>query len=307
MTKIHRDSIGGYRVKNFVLALLLVPVTLLPIAPVQGNAAAGTPGAWINNIAVPFEHEGAAGTVAVRIYFPKNYRSDGSTRTVIALHGYRGNMYEWGQYGSIEVYAEKYGMAVVCPNMGTTTYEMKFYPQTVNPWAKIPGAVFIGRTLIPFLQKEYHLAAQKSKTALLGLSTGARGAVAVAQNFPERIGAVAGLSGDYDPLTMTTDPVLVSVYGSYKENEERWKTDANLIAGAPKLRGIPVYIYHGGKDTVVHWGQSLMLVIKLKSLQRSDPSYSIDYYEHKHARHEWRFWAGIIPLALEFFDAKLPR
>lgn len=266
-----------------------------------------TPGSWIKNIQVPYEADKAAHNAMAQIYLPKGYVNGDEKRTLIVLHGYGQNMKSWEQNSDIEGFANKYGFALVCPDMGKTLYETSYYPETTVKWAPLPGGKFVAEALIKFLRDNFNLANVREKTGILGLSTGARGAVILAAKYPDRFGAAAGLSGDYDPTIMTNDRLLISIYGPHDKFEDRWEKDASVLYHAEGLKNTPVYLSHGSKDMVVSSEQSMIMAIRLKQLQKDFGGYPIVFKEKKGKLHDWGFWAYSLSEMMGFFDEKLAK
>jgi S-formylglutathione hydrolase FrmB len=275
-----------------------------PSINVQVNSSI-QPGKWLKNIKINTEYEGQKSITKIQIFFPRNYVSGEKIRTIIALHSYGSSEKEYETSSSIESYANKYTFAIVCPSMGKTVYENSFYPETSYKWNAIPGAKFAGEVLINFLNKNYGLALTKSSTGIMGLTVGAYGALTVAAKYNNRFGAAAGISGFYDPATIQNDRIIEAVYGSSKNHRDRWEKEASVIALAEKLSGVPVFLYHGTGGDVYNPGQSRMLAIRIKSLQKSSSSYSVTYRESKSGYQGWLYWKRQIPEVLEFMDQHL--
>ena len=258
------------------------------------------PGRWINSLKIDI---GAGHSVKYAIYFPKGYVKGESIKTVLALHGYAGNYREWGSQTQIEKFANEGHFAVVCPNMGKSLYASRYYKETKLKWSIIPGGEFIMKIFIPYLRNHFNLALGKDKTAIVGVSTGARGALLLAAKYPDSFGLAVGLSGDYDQTSMPKDRLVTSVYGKYKDNPQRWKNDDNVITFAKNLKNIPVYLSHGGSDYVVPRGQSLILALKLKMLRRANGGdYIMEYKELKHLTHDWKVWRRMLPDVVVFMQ-----
>lgn len=263
------------------------------------------PGRWLKNIIVDTEYEGQKSHAKIQIFFPLSYVQEEKIRTVIALHSYDSNEREYENNSSIESYANKYNLVIVCPSMGKTIYENSFYPETSCKWNVIPGGKFTGETLINFLNKNYNLALTKNSTGIMGLTTGAYGALSVAARYNNKFQAAAGLSGFYDSTTIQRPRIIEAVYGSYKNHTDRWEKEASVIAIAEKLAGIPVFLYHGTGGDIFNPGQSRMLAIKIKSLQKSSNAYSVTYRENKSGYQGWIYWKRQIPEIMEFMDQNL--
>ncbi len=264
------------------------------------------PGKWIRNLKVVYSEE-KDGFRYVQIFFPAEYKKGENTRVLIALHGYGANLREWEMNSYIEKLANELNFVIVCPDMGNTVYESRFYPETTVKWAGIPGGKFISENLINYLNNTFALAYDRDKTGIFGLSTGGRGAMLLSALHPDIFGAAAGLSGDYDPLSMPRDRLLTAVYGNSKQFEERWKTDDNIINLAEKLINTPLYISHGEKDSIVPKEQSWIFALKLKHLQKKMGGFDITYFEKKHSMHDWHYWGSMLPEVMNFFNKKLKK
>lgn len=290
------------------LALLIITILSLS-AGLRGEetdySSQVQPGKWLKNIQVPVVYNGETSTAKIQIFFPRDYEKGKYFRTVIALHQYGDKENEWEFNTSIASLANKYSMVIVCPGMGKSLYETAFYPETDYKWNIIPGGKFIGEILIPFLNQKFSLATKKSGTGIIGVTSGARGAILVAENYTDKIGAAAGISGYYDQSTMQTSRMVESIYGSYKKNQLRWETEDNALKLADRLKGIHVYIYHGEKNDAFNPIQSKLMAIRLKQLANKDSSYSITYREGKTGGYGWLYWKGQVEPVMDFLDEKL--
>jgi len=119
--------------------------------------------------------------------------------------------------------------------------------------------------------------------------------------------SAAGFSGDYDPLAMTNDRLLKSVYGKFRDNKSRWENDDNIMKLAENLKGVPVFLSHGGKDYIVPKQQSMILAMRLRQLQKKDPEYVVFYKELKYSVHDWKYWRRVLPETMNFFDKYLEK
>ncbi len=290
--------------KIFILFTMML---ILPVQSYAGMRYKGeiTPGAWLKGLTIKYKAGGEKYSSSLQIYFPADYKRGKSARTLIALHGYNGTMSDWERNTGIEALADKYKFVVVCPDMGKTLYELKFYPETKIKWNGIPGGIFIVKKLMKHIKKNFNLAASSSKTGIFGLSTGGRGALLLAAEYRSQFGAVAGLSGDYDPLLVKKDWLITSVYGEYDKFKKRWEKDASIIDRASKLKYMPVFLAHGDKDPVVPKWHSTGMAIRLKQVKGKYPRNSVTYIIKKHRAHNWKFWGIIIRDVMEFFDKEL--
>lgn len=297
---------------RFISCLVLSAAVFLtcsasgPGAAIRQDAA---PGEWLRNVKVEYRAEGSVGFGLVQIYFPKKYRAGSKARTLIVLHGYRQQPGDWENGTPITDYADRYDFVLVCPAMSTTLYESKYYPETKNRWAPVPGGEYIVHVLIPFVREQFGLAADRGHTGIFGVSTGGRGALLLAAQYQKIFGAAAGLSGDYDSESLWNDRLLVSVYGPYSLNRERWEKEVNIIGLSASLKNTPVFLGHGSNDPIVPPPQTRMLADRLKALHEAKGGYELVLEETKSrgAGHDWRYWGNLVPDVLGFFDRTLER
>lgn len=285
-----------------------------------------TPGQWMRDIPVEYVADGQARTAKIQIYFPPGYARGRAQRTLIALHNTGGDQRDWERNSRLIGHASALGFVVVCPGLGSTIYETSYYPETTRKWDGIPGGRWVGEVLIGFIRQRFNLATERKRTGIVGISSGARGAVLIAERYPEIFGAVAGLSGYYDALSMTKSTLLSSVYGEHRAFEERWKTEDNIIELAKNLKDTPVYLAHGMDDNYHNYEQSRFLAVRLLMLRTShlesirgsvkDPAalesiaktaFPFELTLMRREYHNWPFWNYVTPRMMEFFNKNLPK
>jgi putative tributyrin esterase len=262
------------------------------------------PGTWLRDVKVGYQAGGRDCYSLANIYFPKSYAPGSNPRTLVVLHGYRQQPADWESGTPIAAYADRYNFVLVCPAMSTTLYESRYFPETENRWAPVPGGEYIANVLLPFVRKSYGLAADRSRTGIFGVSTGGRGALLMAAQHAKLFGAAAGLSGDYDSVSMKRDRILLSVYGSYDLNPERWEGEVNILKLAVSLKKTPVFLGHGTNDPIVPPQQTRMLADRLKVLGYD---LVVDTEKSRGAGHDWRYWGSLVPDVLKFFDRTLAK
>jgi S-formylglutathione hydrolase FrmB len=295
---------------RFLSCLVFVTVLSLScVAPGFGGPirADVKPGKWLHDVKVGYRADGKDCSGLVNIYFPKKYAAGPKARTLIVLHGYRQQPGDWESGTPITDYADMYNFVLVCPAMTTTLYESKYFSETVNRWAPVPGGEYIVNILLPFVRANFGLAADRTCTGIFGVSTGGRGALLLAAQHANVFGAAAGLSGDYDSVTFKRDRILVSVYGSYDLNPERWEGEVNILKLAKNLKKTPVFLGHGTNDPIVPPPQTRMLADRLRELQKEKGGYElvVDEVKSRGAGHDWRYWGSLVPDVLAFFDRTL--
>lgn len=257
------------------------------------------PGKWDSAQKLSATLDGAKASGQVLVYLPSRYGEDPSRRypLVIALHGWNHTPAMLRDKSDLEQLADRYGLVLALPQMGKTVYETQFYPQSTRKWAGVPGTRWVGEVVLPELRKRYAVYADRAHTAVVGYSTGGRGAVLLAEAYPEF--AFAGsLSGTFD--LMRLDPadgeykIHAVIYGPRDKFKERWELD-NCIAPArlAKLAGTRLYLGHGDKDKVVKPDQLTALADALKA----HPELEAEVVSGPGAQHDWEYWnSGWAPM-----------
>lgn len=212
---------------------------------------------------------------------------------ILVLPGYNFSPDYLLQTSDLKELAQRMHFRLIIPDMGRSIYAGKIYPETRKDLIGCITRVKLLYDLIPSLQKKYKLLTGKS--FILGISTGARGAMLLAEES-KLFNGIAGLSGDYDQTTDIHDKLITSWYGPYQKFPDRWKNCDNPLNAAKKIT-IPVYLAHGNKDKVVNCQHSLLLYKKLQQEKRQ-----VEFIQEEEEGHDFRFWNKHIPLAMEFFS-----
>ena len=187
---------GIVRATTVVAALALVAGTM------RAAHAAGA-GTWRRNITITGKVNGVTGSGKINIFLPKGYTSNRkeAMKLLVALHGWRGRGDDWERNSPLGYYANKHGYVVVAPHMGTTVYERSYFPET-HPkykWAAIPGGRWIGEVVVPYMRRNYNVSKTRMGTAIMGLSTGGRGAALLPAYYPRMFGAFAASASPIYP------------------------------------------------------------------------------------------------------------
>ena len=112
---------------------------------------------------------------------------DRGMKTLLILHGYTVDSYEWLYYSTPYELSLKYNLAVVIPDTDSSFYLDR--PGTGNKM----GA-YVGKELIEYLRATFGLAKTPEDTIISGYSMGGFGALHTALRYPETFGCALGLS-----------------------------------------------------------------------------------------------------------------
>lgn len=249
-------------------------------------------GVWQKNLKI----EG----VLYDLYWPANHESNPNRPSILLLPGWNFPRSSWVENTNLVEYADRYGYALILPEMGKTVYESDYYKETNLRWnPTTPGGVFIKRDFIPEIQKRHNLLKPRQKNMLLGLSTGGRGVALIALENRGLFVAGASLSGDFNQEAMKSDRLMILVYGVYAQFKERWIGKDNPEKRAQEWI-MPLYLAHGVKDNIVPESQSKSFYAALKKAHGSN--IIVEYHPVPNSGHDYRFWGGQIPAVFAFFE-----
>lgn len=245
----------------------------------------------------------AAATGRVLVYLPAGYDPAAARKAplVLALHGWNHTPEQFRDKADLEILADRHGLVLALPAMGKTVYESAFYPQTRQAWAAIPGARWIGEVVLPRLREQYAVATDRAHTAVIGYSTGGRGALLLAQSY-EAVAFAGSLSGTFDLARLAPSDgeykIHAAVYGPRRQFAERWQLD-NVVASerVSRLAGTALFLGHGGRDRVVGQEQLTALVDELEAQERR--SAGVQVVRAPEGAHDWAYWNSQWPAMFE--------
>ena len=274
------------------------------IALLLSTATAAAPtGRWLPPMELTGRCAGlrAEGRGRVVVYLPCGTPGPGGWPLAIALHGWSHEPDHWRALGLAEL-ADRHGVAVVLPAMGTSVYERRLYPETRRAWSPLPGACWVGEVVLPWARRTLPVSAAPGRSAILGYSTGGRGALVVAGRYAEF--AFAGsLSGTFDLGRLRPGEgeyaIHEEVFGSRARHPGRW-VEEDVAPLLPALRETALFAAHGGSDPVVRPEQLAALA---EAMGGGGPSGVL--VEVGGAGHDDAFWRGELPALFAALAAAL--
>lgn len=215
--------------------------------------------------------------------------------TIMALPGWNYPNTHWCDSTTLCEKALKYGYAIILPQMGKSNYCSQTYKETRKDWLHYPTRTWVVQTLIPTMQKN-GLLIEGDPNFIMGLSTGARGALLIGLDLNKIWRGLALLSGDFDHSKFPNDRLYIGSYGKMSEFPERWKTHDNSIYLISQLKS-PVYIGHGKLDRVVDVKHSQLLADTLRK-----KNWEFVYHVDSKGAHNYNYWNSEVDAILEFFE-----
>lgn len=281
---------------------LILPVFILLYSVAAVASADAEKGKWTRNVKISAELNGEKFEATYSVYIPSKRSSD--SVTVLLLHDYNGSSNDWIRESVFTREAEKRNYVLIAPDMKMSAYENEFYPETKVKWSPVPGAKWIGEFLIPHAKSNFGAFSSREKTMIAGAGMGGRGAFICAARYPKYFKYVAGFSGYYDNETLKRNSALNNLFGSYKENPERWKTCDSPLVLADNLSNMILFLSHGIEDYIVSPDQSVMFGVKLNSVKKKNSNVDFRYYTNKYGMHDWNMFNSGTAAFLSFVDEK---
>lgn len=216
---------------------------------------------------------------------------------ILLLHGWNLSPTGWCEQTTLCEKLRNAGYNIIVPDMGKSMYASEIYPETMKSLADQPQLNWLTDTVLVYLRDSFNLLSPGMKNFVVGLSTGARGAFAVALTCPDVFSGAVVLSGDYDQTLMPDDNLMTYYYGNYDMYPERWEGKDNLLRRADEWK-IPIYIGHAVEDPVVPFEQSDTLYKTLIKLGKVEPvaNFPFDY------GHDYRYWESETNNILKFIS-----
>lgn len=194
------------------------------------------------------------------------------------------------------------GYRVIIPHMGKSVYASVNTPYTRADYRKLKKLSWITDSLFPALAEKGIHFDPGGNNHLMGLSSGARGAVLLAAQNTELFQSVILLSGDYDQCTDTSDLLMINTYGHYYQNPEVWQSVDNPLKESVKIKA-DVFIGHGQNDKVVKIQHSLLLEKRLRQFDL-EPKRKVQSWFPENEGHDWKFWRKGIVKAFELMEGE---
>lgn len=224
------------------------------------------------------------------VYWPRNY----SGKVMILLHGWGFDPREWKTRSVVAGLAERFGVALVAPDMKKANYLSRWYHET-NPQLKtgipLPGILWAGAVLPAWIRGTF----RNPAIHVAGYSTGARGALMVAAFFPDNFSGVGYISGDWD-IVVDKGILYQMSYGSVDEFRKRWVQDnaACLVGSFIDHR---VYAAHSAHDRTTPAFQTVMMK---DAMERAGIICHVDI--DNHGGHDWDYWNRKLPELFYFLS-----
>jgi S-formylglutathione hydrolase FrmB len=223
----------------------------------------------------------------IQVNIPKN----NNHQLILFLPGWNLPASDWRTKTHVVDSALTWGYSVLLVDMGKSVYLDTFYSDTRNDYKNHPTRQWLWNVVLqPYRDAGFFSNVYKGlKSHVFGLSTGARGAVALAQDHNLSVNFVAALSGDYNPLVDTSDALMINSMGRYYQNKTRWQTGSNNLLHKGAFSG-HLYLAHGRGDRIVPVRHSIEFADGLNKWNSVEIGWPFYTYFPDGAGHDYRFW-----------------
>ncbi len=212
---------------------------------------------------------------------------------ILFLPGWNYSVLDWKEKTDVWRIADSLGYATLLVEMGKSVYVDSVYPEARADYKFFPTRTWLEDSVLSsFKSYGWFDEGNDSRIShIIGLSTGGRGAIALAYELPN-LGLVSAFSGDYFTMMDTSDALLRNSIGPYYKVPERWELGSNNLGNRGPLY-CNVFIAHGELDKVVSVRHSKMLEERVN--KNHTPRQQIFTYYPQNAGHDYSFWneAGI--------------
>ena len=246
------------------------------------------------------------------IYLPPGYDSSSRRYPVLyLLHGAGDDQTGWVQFGEVQAIADKAikenlatPMIIVMPDAKSVR---QGYFNDINGTYRYEDYFF--KELIPYIEKNYRVRAEKEFRAVAGLSMGGGGSFIYALHHPEMFSSACPLSAGIrstDPEVTAKQEVeknsninMEDALKYYQSYQAHWLINNATDAQKKAYSSVRWYI-DCGDDDFLYEGNSLIHI----EMRRKEIPHE---YRVRDGGHTWSYWRSALPTVLEFVSKSFHR
>jgi len=233
------------------------------------------------------------------IYLPKSYATNPDKKypVLYLLHGGGGSHTDWEKQGHLTAAAnqiidgnEACEMIVVCPEAG----------KNLMNYFNSPGWLYedyFFQELIPYIEANFRVKADKKNRAIAGLSMGGGGTVVYASHHPEMFCAAYSMSGYFyrhDNLRWINfnDPVQKKVHQLVEDNNCIKYMQSASPEKVEAMKTVNWFIDCGDDDFTLKANLEFVLALNEKAIPHQ--------LRVRDGGHTWEYWNSALYIALPF-------
>lgn len=222
---------------------------------------------------------------------PSSYKKKNKFFPVVyLLHGYSGNYSNWVTLvPKIKNYADEYGLMIVCPDGGFSSW---YFDSPID--TSMRYETYIGMEVPAWIDAHYHTIKNRNARAITGLSMGGHGGLFLGFRHADIFGACGSMSGGLDLHASHSKYDISLRIGDSIKFANNWNNYSvqNVINNYPK-DAIKIIIDCGTEDFFYDCNTAL----HNKLLQLHIPH----EYTERPGAHNWDYWSNSVQFQLLFF------
>jgi len=236
------------------------------------------------------------------IYLPADYETSNRSYPVLyLLHGAGDDQTGWVQFGEVKSITDKAiqdgkctAMIIVMPDGNTG--QRGYFNSPKGDWNYED---FFFQEFMPFIEKTYHIRAEKRYRAISGLSMGGGGTFMYALHHPELFSSACPLSAYTGPITLQDASDRLKKQYPDISDADIAKNFSNqsateLINAMPEDQKKSVRWYIDcGDDDFLYEGNCLVHI----AMRKKDIPHE---FRIRDGAHNWTYWREALPTVLEF-------
>jgi putative tributyrin esterase len=217
-----------------------------------------------------------------RVILPKQIAIGKKLPVVYLLHGGGGGFHDWSNYSEVAQYAER-GVILVMPE-GNSSYYMNAADRPHDRYED-----YIVKDLLADVESRFPAATERAKRAIMGVSMGGFGAVALSLSHPELFSFAAGISSAID---VPSRPFSIKRIGQWRDHraifgpwqsETRHSKDPFVLARTADPATIPyLFLTCGDKEGLMPANRKFAVLLRKRN-------YDFEFREVS-GGHDWNQW-----------------
>ena len=225
----------------------------------------------------------------VMAFVPKDYSVECGRQfpAVILLNGFGGNYRQWSRVADLQLYANEYGMILICPDGFADSW---YIDSPIDSTARY--ATFFREEILPSMFRHFNI--DSCNLFITGLSMGGHGALTLYMQNPERFRAAGSMSGVMHLRSSSVSGSIAKKIGPKTPNNDNWERYSVLYnTELLKAAGKPIIVNCGSEDYLVKVNRQLAAKCKEQNINI--------VYSESPGKHERDYWKRTLPGQLMYF------
>lgn len=248
----------------------------------------------IETIAVQSDKMGRE--IPITVILPDTYQERSEQYPVLyLLHGAGDTHRKWMDKTIIEELADKYGVIMVCPDGGRTSW---YFDSPIDP--PYQYETFVAKECVAHIDQNYRTKAERNYRALTGNSMGGHGTLFLAIRHSDVFSVAVPLSGGVDIRPFPTKWDIKKRIGDIETHPENWE-HYSVINQAKALKDgeLAISIDCGSEDFFIGVNRALHEQFLEAGIKHG--------YTEMPGGHNWGYWNDAIQRQMHFIDQQFKK